>query len=117
MLGERDPFVNISHWQMPSWPDHLAFIDRRPYREWWLIELEGAIVGACYLSKQNEIGIFVYRLKRRQGIGSAAVRMLMDRHPGERLLANINPHNEGSRAMFEALGFRHVQDTLALEAA
>lgn len=115
LLLERDPQANISHVEMPTWEQHCAFIASRPYKEWHLIEAGGEVVGACYVSKQNEIGIFIFRQHQGNGYGSAAVRQILAAHPGERMLANVAPLNERSRAMFERLGFRHVQNTFALE--
>lgn len=115
LLKERDPRVNISHVEMPTWEQHCAFISSRPYREWYLIDAGDVTVGACYVSKQNEIGAFVFAQHQGCGYGSAAVKRLLSEHAGERLLANIAPLNDRSRAMFERLGFRHVQNTFALE--
>ena len=38
----------------------------------------------------------------------------MKRHPRKRFLANVNPRNKKSIAMFEAMGFRHLQNTYEL---
>lgn len=115
LLEEREPDVNISHKAMPSWRQHLAFIRSRPYRAWYLIEADGGYVGAVYLSRQNEIGVFVLREHRGKGYGSAAVRKVMERHRSvKRFLANINPRNQRSIALFSDLGFRHIQNTYEL---
>jgi GNAT superfamily N-acetyltransferase len=114
LLKERDPVANISHVTMPTWEQHCAFIASRPYKEWHLIEAGNDTVGACYVSKQNEIGIFIFAQHQGKGYGRAAVRKVLDAHPGERMLANVAPLNDRSRAMFEGLGFRHVQNTFAL---
>jgi len=114
LLKERDRTVNISHMSMPSWDQHCAFIASRPYKEWRFIEAEGERVGACYLTNQNEIGIFVFTKHQGKGFGKAAVCRLIEENPEGRLLANVAPLNEKSRTMFEKLGFRHIQNTLAL---
>jgi RimJ/RimL family protein N-acetyltransferase len=125
LLAERTPEQSISHKGLPTWEEHCAFVrsmgvahpvsDQWGYKVWRLIEEEGAgFVGAVYLTCRNEIGIFVFKAYQRKGYGSRAVRSLMDEHRG-RLLANINPANEASAAMFSKLGFRLVQHTYALE--
>jgi len=115
LMEERTDAVNISHRAMPTWSAHVKFVRSKPYKAWYLIEADGEIAGATYLSKQDEIGIFLFQLYRGRGIGPKAVAALMRRHPRRRFLANINPRNEGSVAMFEGMGFRHIQNTYELE--
>lgn len=114
LLEERTDDINISHRAMPSWRAQLAFIKSRPYSAWYLVEHEKEFVGAIYLSKANEIGIFLFREHHGRGLGKQAVKAIMKRHPRKRFLANINPRNTGSIAMFEGMGFRHIQNTYEL---
>ena len=114
LLEERDQSVNISHRRMPSWDEHLGFIASRPYGAWYLIRVSGVYVGAIYLSKQDEIGIFVLSEHRGKGYGPQAIEALMARHPRPRFLANINPANERSIDMFGRLGFHLIQHTYEL---
>lgn len=111
LMEERSPEVNISHRALPDWDSHLTFIASRPYDAWYLIEKSGERVGAIYLSKANEIGVFILNAHRGRGHGKRAIEMLMELHPRERFLANINPANSRSIAFFESLGFRHIQNT------
>lgn len=127
---EDDPHVNISHRKLPSWPEHQAFIDSRPYRFWWLIQgsSTGAIsnwenVGSLSVTERNEIGIVILRAFRGMGIGRQAVqRLLRDHEPmpavpsyrAGRWLANINPANEASIKLFTGLGAVHIQNTYQL---
>jgi len=120
LLKERETHQNISHRDMPSFEEHCAFVDSHPYREWFLIfdawgNVEMGPIGAIYLSKQNEIGIFIAKEYQGKGHGKTALCLLMNRHPGERFLANINPHNSRSIDMFESLGFELKQLTYAKE--
>jgi len=114
LLKERDPYINISHCKMPSWRAHLNFIARKPYAAWYLIQVEDVKVGAIYLSKTNEIGVFILKRFQRQGYGKQAIKMLIKKHGRKRYLANINPLNERSIKMFENLGFRLLQETYEL---
>ena len=120
LLKERDEITNISHCKMPSFEEHLQFVYGRPYREWFLIydewgNIEMGPIGAIYLSKQNEIGIFIAKEYQGKGHGKTAICLLMNRHPGERFLANINPLNERSIDVFLDLGFELKQLTYAKE--
>lgn len=112
LLSERETVVNISHHQMPTWEQHCEFVNSRPYREWFIVinDTEKP-VGACYLSKQNEIGVQVFRDFQGRGYGNFAIQAIMYRHADERLLANISPENVKSQEVFKKLGFRLIQYT------
>lgn len=111
LLSERDEGVNISHKAMPCWGDHIRFVESMPYEAWYFI---GDVFGACYLSRQNEIGVFVFNEHRGKGYGRAAIQEIMRLHGKRRYLANVNPRNERSAALFASLGFELCQHTYAL---
>jgi RimJ/RimL family protein N-acetyltransferase len=122
---EDDLFVNISHRALPTWGDHVKFIESDPYRFWYLIKAGEMFVGTVFLSHQNEIGITLFKSQRGNGYGTAAVSALIEQHeplpaiPGKRrgvFLANINPSNSRSIQMFEKLGARLVQHTYEIDA-
>src|SRR5574341_2215465 len=107
LLAEREPHQNISHKALPSFDEHCAFVASRPYEAWYLIvddaapdERALAPVGAIYLSKQREVGLFVFKAHQARGYGRRALAELKLRHSG-RLLANIAPDNERSQRFFE----------------
>ena len=109
LLSERDDLINISHKAMPCWGDHIRFVESKPYEAWYFIGDEP--LGACYLSKQNEIGVALFKQYQGKGHGRQAVKAIMDMHGRRRYLANINPQNERSRFMFQGLGFKLIQQT------
>jgi RimJ/RimL family protein N-acetyltransferase len=125
LLAERTAEQSISHRQMPTWDEHLAFIESKiptsdgldPYSVWDLIEVDGRIVGAIYLTLRDEIGVAIFKKEQRKGYGSAAVKLLMELSGPLPYLANVNPHNAASIVMWEKLGFVHIQNTYRLEAA
>lgn len=106
--------MNISHKELPTWEKHVAFINSKPYHAWHLLAHDDEIVGSAYLTKQNEIGIFIFKKHRGRGFGKKAIGLLMGLYPRKRYIANINPQNEISLKLFEGLGFRHVQNTYAI---
>lgn len=128
LLSERTPTQSISHIQMPTWEDHVAFVSRHPYRVWYIITaINGATntpLGAVYLTKRNEIGVQIFEKFQRQGVGKWAVNKLIARwstslsgrpvNGSKEFYANINPQNEASIAFFGALGFDVRQLVLAL---
>lgn len=115
LLGERTPEQSISHKGRPEYPEHVDFVESMPYRTWCFIHSsdEDDYVGTVYLSKQNEIGVFIFNKYQRKGYGNEAVKDLMDSNEGP-FLANVNPENTTSIAMFEKLGFKHIQNTYKL---
>lgn len=122
LLEERTADQSISHRCMPNWGEHLDFILSKPYAAWYIIDVPDPFgpvgVGAIYLSKANEIGVAIYKQFRRRGYARKAISLLMSEHEDRpRFLANVSPRNPKSREMFEALGFRHIQDTLELRNA
>jgi len=127
LLAEREPQTNISHKAMPTWDEHVRFVASKPYQAWYLLEVDDGnnsrtappqIVGAIYLTKPaakaragDEIGVFVFKAHRGKGYGKAAIKALMSQHGKRRYLANIAPGNAASIKLFDALGFRHIQNT------
>ena len=110
LLLERTPEQSISHKRMPSLSEHAAFVQSRPYQAWYMIEDGDYFVGSVYLSKQREIGIFIFSRFHGQSYGREAVEQMKLLYPGP-MLANINPANEGSIRFFEKLGGRRIQTT------
>ena len=112
-LSDRRPEQYIS-FRMPTKQEHWEFVISRPYEAWYMVKALGWI-GSIYLTRQNEIGIFLETAYQRDGYGRAAVNALMERHGDRRYLANINPANTSSIRFFEDMGFRRVQYTYAWE--
>lgn len=112
LLEDRPEEANISHREMPTWDEHISFIESRPYEAWYLIVGEVPdILGTVYLTKNDEIGISLFSRYRGAGLAKGAISLLMEKHPRDRYLANINPRNAHSIRMFESMGFRHIQNT------
>jgi RimJ/RimL family protein N-acetyltransferase len=113
LLAERGEDVNISHKEMPGRDQHIAFVESNPYQAWYFI-CDPEPVGACYLSRLNEIGVFVFAKFQKKGYARAAVKEIIKRHGPGRYLANVSPRNEVSRFLFSGLGFKHIQSTYEL---
>jgi RimJ/RimL family protein N-acetyltransferase len=114
LLTERESDTNISHQRMPTVEEHLAFVKSKPYTAWYLLRVGRAYVGSIYLTRLNEVGIFIFKAHQGNHYGPRAVRMLRERHHCPRLLANINPRNKRSVALFERLGGKLIQCTYQL---
>jgi RimJ/RimL family protein N-acetyltransferase len=115
MLRDRDPAANISHQKMPTPEQHKAFVDSKPYEAWYAIEKNRSYIGTVYLSRQNEIGVFLMHGVQGRGIGSWAVQEIMRIYGPRRYLANIAPTNVKSQDFFRKLGFKLIQYTFERE--
>lgn len=113
LLSERSRSESISHKEMPTPEEHVKFVESKPYKAWYFIECDG-IKGACYLSKRNEIGVFIFKQHQGFDYGKKAVTALIKKHGPGRYLANINPGNNRSLRMFGDLGFELCQYTYEL---
>ena len=114
LLKERESNVNISHKKMPTYVQHIKFIESKPYSKWYIIRLGNQKIGSAYLSKQNEIGIFITKNMHAKKIGTTALNILIKKNRRKRYLANINPKNEKSISFFKQNKFRLIQYTFEL---
>ena len=115
LLLERDSRANISHKKMPSYDEHIKFVLSKPYTKWYVVNLDGKKVGSVYLSKQDEIGIFLKKDIQGKGVGKYALNILMKKNPRKRFIANVNPKNKNSAKFFRQNGFKLIQHTYELE--
>ena len=115
LLKERDPKANISHKKMPTYSEHVKFVKSKPYSKWYIIESSKIKVGSIYLSKNDEIGIFLKKTYQSKGIANKAVELLIQKNPRKRYLANVNPKNLNSIKFFKKNNFKLIQYTFELE--
>ena len=113
-LKERDPKINISHKKMPSYSEHTKFVLSKPYSKWYIIYYKNRKVGNVYLSKMNEIGIFILKTIKVKGLGSLVLEQVLKKNPKTRYLANVNPKNVKSAEFFKKNGFKLIQHTYEL---
>lgn len=133
-LARRPAHIGISHRAMPPFWKHLRFMLSRPYAAWYTIQMhyldfmlfphtltpvqvvasEWFPVGNIYLTRQNEIGIFLDPQFQGKGFGKVAIQLLRIKQPRRKYLANIAPGNDLSIGFFKSLGFKHIQNTYEL---
>ena len=111
LLKERDPRANISHKKMPSFEQHVKFVLSKPYSKWYVIMESEKNMGSIYLTKDNEIGIFIKKNMQDRGIGFKALKLLIKKNPRDRYLANVSPKNKKSIQFFKNNGFNLIQHT------
>ncbi len=115
LLENRDSRANISHKKMPTYRQHVKFVKSKPYSTWYVIMLSKEKVGSIYLSKTDEIGIFIQKNFQKQNLGKSALKELFKKNPRKRYLANVNPKNQKSIQFFKNNGFNLIQYTFELE--
>ncbi len=119
MLAARTEEQNISHKSMPTYEDHIEYIYSRPYKYWFLIwsDDDEEYIGNCYISNDNEIGIFILSDFQGYGRGQEALKYLLNREGPSSgpYFANVNPANARSISFFTAAGFKHIQNTYKLD--
>lgn len=120
LLSERPFEANISHQEMPTPGEHAAYVLHHPYREWFVIEVDGIPVGTLALTTRNEIAIAILSEYRRKGYATEAIKLAMKLHeplPEEagvregRYVANVAPGNLASHALFTGMGAKLVSMT------
>jgi len=110
LLLEREEKTNIEHSTPPSFAEHSKFIKSKPYSKWYIIVDENQNrMGTIYLTKKNEVGIFIKKEYLKKGIGSIALQTLIQKNPKSRYIANINPKNQKSKSFFKKHGFEPFQ--------
>lgn len=114
-LKERDSRANISHKRMPTYAEHVQFVTSKPYSKWYIVMYGSKKIGSIYLTKMNEIGIFIKKNFQDGGVGQTTLDLLMKKNPRTRFLANINPKNKKSTEFFKRNGFKLIQHTYELE--
>ena len=111
LLKQREGTVNISHKSLPDWEEHLQYVKKHDYQSWDIIWVENTRVGNIYLTKNDEIGIFIDKKSQSKGYGTEALDEFMKKNGKKRYLANINPTNYKSIQFFGKHGFTHIQNT------
>ena len=111
LLKERDPRANISHRKIPTYSQHTKFIKSKPYSKWYIILKSKQKIGSIYLSKNDEIGIFLSKKFQGKNVGSFALNELMKKNTRKRFLANVNPKNKKSIQFFKNNKFKLIQYT------
>jgi len=109
--------VNINHVEMPTYKNHEKFIVSKPYKVWNIIHVLGVprkVIGTYYITKNNEIGIFIFKHYQGLGYGDIVMERILELHKRKKLVANININNNISRKFFEKHGFEPKSITYML---
>ena len=117
LLAERKPHENISHKKLPSYSTHVKFIKSKPYSKWVLIEYRDKIIGSAYLSKNNEIAIWIKKSVRdyRMAIRKKILQEIITKFTRKKYFANLNPRNKKMIDFYKKNGFELIHFTFEFE--
>ena len=113
---------SISHKQLPIYEKHKIFIEKNPYRNWYLIKEENKYIGSIYLTYENVIGINIPSNEEDKYI--AVIKLIIERHQplkpiksvrNKNFLINSNPNNKNLINALKYFKTFHIQNTYALE--
>ena len=113
LLKERDNTINISHKKMPSRKESDKFNSNKPYIYDFVI-MDKERIGRVYITKNNEIGIFIKKGYQGKHYGTKAIKLLFKKTKLKKYYANINPLNKRSQRFFKKLGFKLIQYTYGI---
>ena len=105
---------NISHKKMPTYSQHVKFVMSKPYSVWYIVYHKKEKIGSFYLTKQNEIGIFIKTEFQKMGLSQKTMLLIIKKHPKKRFLANVNPKNKKSIKFLTSFGYKLIQQTYEL---
>ena len=111
LLTQRRQAANISHKKMPTYEEHVKFVRSKPYSKWYIINVNGEKAGSIYLTKQNEIGIHLFRIFEDSQRYQDIIKKLMSEDSESEFFINISPKNELYINFTKNLGFSLIQYT------
>jgi hypothetical protein len=111
LLNERPQYVNISHKKMPTKKQHIKFINSKPYSKWYIILFENIKIGSTYLSRQDEIGLYIKQDCAWKGLEPLVLKQLIMKNSRSRYLINTNPKNKRLISLLKKNKFKLLQQT------
>ena len=115
LLMQRNSEENISHRKMPSYSQHVKFVNSKPYAFWYIIIENKEKIGSIYLTKLNEIGISFIKEKKGKKLEGKILNLIMNRHQRKRFFVNISPKNKKLELQIKKNGFKIIQKTYEIE--
>jgi hypothetical protein len=106
LLKQRDKKENISHKKLPSYEKHCEFLNRLPYKEFYIIYHDLTPVGSAYLSKLDELGIHFLKKYRKLG-----TEQILEEFLPKAKFINVSPDNIEYLGILKNKGLRLIQHT------
>ena len=117
LLSERIPYENISHKKLPSYANHVKFVKSKPYSKWFLIEYGDKLIGSVYLSKNNEIAIWIkkYLKDPKSIIRKKILQEILTKFRRKKYFANVNPRNKKLINFYKKNEFKLIYFTFEIK--
>ena len=121
LLKNRKQNQKISSDKLPTLADHQAFVKKNPYRIWFLVFYNDQCIGNLYLSKKNEIGIF---LVKNEEVLKEIIKFLKEKYKplkpiasvrAKNFVINISPNNVMLKKYLKKIGAKLIQYTYLIE--
>ena len=77
----------ISHKDLPIYKIHKKFVEKNPYRFWYLISLKKSYIGSFYIKYDNSVGINI--TLQNQEILISILSFLKDNHSPSKVAASL----------------------------
>ena len=117
ILKKRKKNYKISYKDLPTFKKHQLFVKKNPYRVWFLVFKSKECIGTIYLSKMNEVGIY---LSKNEGLSEDLIEFVTKKYRplkgkysvrSEKFIINISPKNVILRKLIEKMGAKLIQNT------
>ena len=89
----------------PTYEEHIKYIRGDRYKHLYYWEVMKIPVGIVFLTKDNEIGVFVKNEYQDVGYGGKMLLAIIKKHPDLTMIARINPKNQKIIKIVLKLGF------------
>ncbi|KFM20100.1 hypothetical protein AAA799P11_00171 [Marine Group I thaumarchaeote SCGC AAA799-P11] len=114
LLKERKQYENISHKNLPTYKNHVKFVNSKPYSKWYIIFQNEDRVGSVYLTQINEIGMHIKNNTDIDEIFKEIISEVIKKNPRKRYLINLNPKNHKLVKNLKRNDFKLIQHTYEL---
>ena len=111
---------NISHEDLPDFNIHRKFVLNHPYRYWKIVKNQNKIIGSCYITFENVVGINLIKSSKYE-YQAIIKQILQTCKPlkenksirSKYFLINVNPQNRKLIQALKFIGLEHIQNTYA----
>jgi len=116
MLKEMLTTLNasVNERPLPPYEDSKKYVmkylhdnENHEIDNWYIIiDENNTVLGSTKISNKNYVSYQVLKKFQNKGLGTSAVKLLMEKHSRDRYFATINRDNDPSMKLIEKLGFK-----------
>jgi hypothetical protein len=108
LLDIRHPEENITHNGMPTYAEHVDFMDAKPYKEDYIIEENEVRIGRLYITHDDKIGIHTIDKSEEK-----ALQYLLQMRDISKFQFEVSPRNKRFMQILERNGYTLLHHTYA----